>query len=58
MMSHDVGGIGHGGAAYDRKPRQTLFGYIPKAARNAHDPHHRRADGLSKSVDNGGLTAP
>ncbi|HYC48059.1 MAG TPA: thiolase family protein [Burkholderiales bacterium] len=35
MISRDVGIIGYGSAAYDKKPRQTLFGYIAEACRNA-----------------------
>jgi acetyl-CoA acetyltransferase len=35
MISREVGIIGCGSAPYDRRPRQTLFGYIAEAARNA-----------------------
>ena len=35
MISQSVGIIGYGSAAYDKRPRQTLFGYIAEAARNA-----------------------
>lgn len=35
MISREVGIVGYGSAAYDKKPRQTLFGYIAEAARAA-----------------------
>ena len=35
MISREAGIIGYGSAPYDKKPRQTLFGYIAEAARNA-----------------------
>jgi acetyl-CoA acetyltransferase len=34
-MSRDIGIIGYGSARYDKKPRQTLFGYLAEAARAA-----------------------
>jgi acetyl-CoA acetyltransferase len=33
--SRDIGIIGYGSARYDKKPRQTLFGYLAEAARAA-----------------------
>jgi acetyl-CoA acetyltransferase len=35
MLSRDIGIIGYGAAAYDKKPRQTIFGYLGEAARAA-----------------------
>jgi acetyl-CoA acetyltransferase len=35
MLSKNVGIIGYGSAAYDKKPRQTIFGYLGEAARAA-----------------------
>ena len=35
MLSKNIGIIGYGSAAYDKKPRQTIFGYLGEAARNA-----------------------
>lgn len=37
IPSRDIGIIGYGSARYDKKPRQTLFGYMGEAARNALD---------------------
>jgi acetyl-CoA acetyltransferase len=34
-MSRDIGIIGYGSAQYDKKPRQTLFGYLAEAGRAA-----------------------
>ncbi|MFC3339877.1 thiolase family protein [Paracandidimonas soli] len=34
-LSRDIGIIGYGSARYDKKPRQSLFGYMAEAARNA-----------------------
>lgn len=60
MVSREVGIIGYGGAAYDKKPRQTLFGYIAEAARNAlADAGVRKdeIDGLAVDAALGGDTA-
>lgn len=35
MLSKNIGIIGYGSAAYDKKPQQTIFGYLGEAARNA-----------------------
>lgn len=35
MLSQNIGIIGYGSAAYDKKPRQTIFGYLGEAARSA-----------------------
>ena len=35
MLSKNIGIIGYGSAAYDKKPRQTIFGYLGEAARDA-----------------------
>ena len=48
MLSKDVGIIGYGSAAYDKKPRQTIFGYLGEAARNA-----IKSAGISKAEVNG-----
>ena len=48
MASSDVGIIGYGSAAYDKKPRQALFGYLGEAGRNA-----LASAGLAKSEIDG-----
>jgi len=35
MISSEAGIIGHGSAAYHKKPQQPLFGYMAEAARAA-----------------------
>lgn len=60
MISRDVGIIGYGSAPYDKKPRQTLFGYIAEAARNALKHAGLRKDevnGLAVDAALGGDTA-
>ena len=60
MISRDIGIIGYGSAAYDKKPRQTLFGYIAEAARNALAHAGVRKDevnGLAVDASLGGDTA-
>ena len=48
MLSKNVGIIGYGSAAYDKKPRQTIFGYLGEAARDA-----IKSAGISKNELNG-----
>lgn len=48
MLSRDVGIIGYGSAAYDKKPRHTVFGYLGEAARAA-----LASAGISKNELNG-----
>ena len=48
MVSKDIGIIGYGSAAYDKKPKQTIFGYLGEAARNA-----IKSAGISKDELNG-----
>ena len=48
MLSKTVGIIGYGSAAYDKKPRQTIFGYLGEAARAA-----IRSAGIGKHELNG-----
>jgi acetyl-CoA acetyltransferase len=48
MLSKNVGIIGYGSAAYDKKPRQTIFGYLGEAARAA-----IKCAGISKNELNG-----
>ena len=60
MISRDIGIIGYGSAPYDKKPRQTLFGYIAEASRNAlrHAGVGKdEVDGLSVDAALGGDTA-
>lgn len=50
MASSDIGIIGFGSAAYDKKPRQSLFGYLGEAGRNAlasAGVSHSEVDGLA-----------
>ena len=48
MLSKNIGIIGYGSAAYDKKPRQTIFGYLGEAARDA-----IRNAGITKDQLNG-----
>jgi acetyl-CoA acetyltransferase len=60
VISRDIGIIGYGSAPYDKKPRQTLFGYIAEASRNAlrHAGVGKdEVDGLSVDAALGGDTA-
>src|SRR5688572_1634823 len=60
MLSRDIGIIGYGSAAYDKKPRQTLFGYIAEAARAAlaHAGVHKdEVNGLAVDAALGGDTS-
>jgi acetyl-CoA acetyltransferase len=50
MATRDIGIIGYGSAAYDKKPRQALFGYLGEAGRNAlasAGVSHAEVDGLA-----------
>ena len=55
MLSRDVGIIGYGSAAYDKKPRQTIFGYLAEAARAALDHAGVRKDEVNGLAVDGAL---
>jgi acetyl-CoA acetyltransferase len=48
MLSKNVGIIGYGSAAYEKKPSKTIFGYLGEAARAA-----LKSAGISKKEING-----
>ncbi len=55
MSVHQVGIIGYGTARYDKRPRQTLYGYLAEAARAAlasGGVHKNEIDGLSVDAVN------
>ncbi len=54
MSAAEAGIIGYGTAKYDKRPRQTLFGYLAEAAREAlasAGVHKDELDGLAIDVD-------